>query len=125
MQAPTPLPRDLHVLSLPLAFILSQDQTLRCWYISFDILFQFCVVSRLRISAFLFIGTVRFDGKLMSFPVIVLSVSLVASLSLFFAFRPAACRFPFCGCKVTAVFAAVQALHAFFREISVFIPPFR
>ena len=32
-----------------------------------------------------FIGTVRFDGKLMSFPVIVLSVSLVASLSLFFA----------------------------------------
>ncbi len=26
----TPLPLDLHVLSLPLAFILSQDQTLRC-----------------------------------------------------------------------------------------------
>ena len=25
-----PLPLDLHVLSLPLAFILSQDQTLRC-----------------------------------------------------------------------------------------------
>ena len=24
------MPRDLHVLSLPLAFILSQDQTLRC-----------------------------------------------------------------------------------------------
>ena len=24
------LPLDLHVLSLPLAFILSQDQTLRC-----------------------------------------------------------------------------------------------
>ena len=28
-----PLPLDLHVLSLPLAFILSQDQTLRCFYI--------------------------------------------------------------------------------------------
>ena len=28
---PPPLPRDLHVLSLPLAFILSQDQTLRCY----------------------------------------------------------------------------------------------
>ena len=27
----TPLPLDLHVLSLPLAFILSQDQTLRCY----------------------------------------------------------------------------------------------
>ena len=26
-----PLPLDLHVLSLSLAFILSQDQTLRCW----------------------------------------------------------------------------------------------
>ena len=28
-----PLPLDLHVLSLSLAFILSQDQTLRCCYI--------------------------------------------------------------------------------------------
>ena len=26
-----PLPLDLHVLSLSLAFILSQDQTLRCY----------------------------------------------------------------------------------------------
>ena len=29
------LPLDLHVLSLPLAFILSQDQTLRCRYLVF------------------------------------------------------------------------------------------
>ena len=29
------LPLDLHVLSLPLAFILSQDQTLRCIYKKF------------------------------------------------------------------------------------------
>ena len=29
------LPLDLHVLSLPLAFILSQDQTLRCKYKKF------------------------------------------------------------------------------------------
>ena len=28
----SPLPLDLHVLSLPLAFILSQDQTLLCIY---------------------------------------------------------------------------------------------
>ena len=27
----SPMPLDLHVLSLSLAFILSQDQTLRCW----------------------------------------------------------------------------------------------
>ena len=32
---PTPLPLDLHVLSLSLAFILSQDQTLRCCYLLF------------------------------------------------------------------------------------------
>ena len=32
MQALPTLPFDLHVLSLPLAFILSQDQTLRCLY---------------------------------------------------------------------------------------------
>ena len=34
-----PLPLDLHVLSLPLAFILSQDQTLRCLsiFLSFSV----------------------------------------------------------------------------------------
>ena len=31
----TPLPLDLHVLSLSLAFILSQDQTLRCYIFFF------------------------------------------------------------------------------------------
>ena len=36
--AAPPLPLDLHVLSLSLAFILSQDQTLRCW-LSFFIFF--------------------------------------------------------------------------------------
>ena len=36
-----PLPLDLHVLSLSLAFILSQDQTLRCCYIIF-FLFRNC-----------------------------------------------------------------------------------
>ena len=37
--ATIPLPRNLHVLSLSLAFILSQDQTLRCC-IFFSILFS-------------------------------------------------------------------------------------
>ena len=36
--AAPPLPLDLHVLGLSLAFILSQDQTLRCCYI---VLFSF------------------------------------------------------------------------------------
>ena len=34
----SPLPLDLHVLSLSLAFILSQDQTLRCWLSFFSFL---------------------------------------------------------------------------------------
>ena len=38
--AAPPLPLDLHVLSLPLAFILSQDQTLRCCYMFFHFLDQ-------------------------------------------------------------------------------------
>ena len=33
------LPLDLHVLGLSLAFILSQDQTLRCKYLSLDIFY--------------------------------------------------------------------------------------
>ena len=36
------LPLDLHVLSLPLAFILSQDQTLLCNYLSFYLYFLVC-----------------------------------------------------------------------------------
>ena len=38
-----PLPLDLHVLSLPLAFILSQDQTLRCYFIFSDLFFSLSV----------------------------------------------------------------------------------
>ena len=36
----TPLPLDLHVLSLSLAFILSQDQTLLCCYFVFSFFFS-------------------------------------------------------------------------------------
>ena len=42
--ATRPLPLDLHVLSLSLAFILSQDQTLRCCYLVFFFLSKDCVV---------------------------------------------------------------------------------
>ena len=45
------MPLDLHVLSLPLAFILSQDQTLRC-YILFIFLtkyFRYSPKARLRL----------------------------------------------------------------------------
>ena len=40
--AAPPLPLDLHVLSLPLAFILSQDQTLRCCYMFFSFFLSGC-----------------------------------------------------------------------------------
>ena len=35
--ATSALPLDLHVLSLPLAFILSQDQTLLCIFLKFQL----------------------------------------------------------------------------------------
>ena len=41
-----PLPLDLHVLSLSLAFILSQDQTLRCIFYLFRFSFFFVCLSR-------------------------------------------------------------------------------
>ena len=45
----SPLPLDLHVLSLSLAFILSQDQTLRCLYfVLFLFLRLFATVSSVR-----------------------------------------------------------------------------
>ena len=44
----SPLPLDLHVLSLSLAFILSQDQTLRCCYLVFSLFFQKIVSEILR-----------------------------------------------------------------------------
>ena len=48
----SPMPLDLHVLSLSLAFILSQDQTLRCWN---------CFMSLLKIPLF-FSGSSIIDG---------------------------------------------------------------
>ena len=51
--ATPPMPLDLHVLGLSLAFILSQDQTLRCcilfscFYIFYDTFNQFDTTRRL------------------------------------------------------------------------------
>ena len=46
-QASAPLPLDLHVLSLSLAFILSQDQTLRCCILSFSFQIKKSKISRI------------------------------------------------------------------------------
>src|SRR5690554_860297 len=48
------LPLDLHVLSLPLAFILSQDQTLHCIYIVYLIYLPFTHLSRISVIKLLY-----------------------------------------------------------------------
>ena len=55
----SPLPRDLHVLSLPLAFILSQDQTLLCIFLYFlSLNLTPLIPKELTLSIiFLFLGT--------------------------------------------------------------------
>ena len=53
----SPLPLDLHVLSLPLAFILSQDQTLRCYMYLFRSFLLLLFVRKAVCSFF------RIDGK--------------------------------------------------------------
>ena len=49
----TPLPLDLHVLSLSLAFILSQDQTLRCY-----IFFFFLSIKKSKTLKFVLLRTI-------------------------------------------------------------------
>ena len=61
------LPLDLHVLSLSLAFILSQDQTLRCQFVCFYIVAQnnlFIVSSKLTV---LFLFSTRYKSNLYRF----------------------------------------------------------
>ena len=62
------LPFDLHVLGLPLAFILSQDQTLLCKVLSFSFL-SFCLDSDLssRIDKVVLIVLLTFQTLLGSF----------------------------------------------------------
>ena len=71
------LPLDLHVLSLSLAFILSQDQTLRCW---------FCLYLLLSISS-LYCSSWRY----VSIP----TTSLVLLVELCKSLKELFCRFRF------------------------------
>ena len=65
-QASSPLPLDLHVLGLSLAFILSQDQTLRC-FILFFTTFQFLLFISARhaltYSSFTLVTLSKITGK--------------------------------------------------------------
>ena len=84
--ATSPLPLDLHVLGLSLAFILSQDQTLRC------ILFFFFIIP-----------SKRHLTELTSFSLLSCTTlaSSIPSMNLAKAPRGVP-RFLFCGCKVNA-----------------------
>ena len=132
-----PLPPDLHVLSLPLAFILSQDQTLRCYlYISFDILLFLLRLSYIPNNNYLILGIspkaylfvrswpylfsfLRIDGKLFfCFPCLCCSDGFthpcpVASFhcplaALSRSFHPPRDRDS--GCKITALSPSCQIL---------------
>ena len=84
------LPLDLHVLSLSLAFILSQDQTLRCWYLVFFFfylkdtqrslarpgIFMPSWINRLPVS---FLRNLFIDGRLRNVPYLSHNVCLVPS----------------------------------------------
>ncbi len=132
------MPLDLHVLSLPLAFILSQDQTLRC-YILF-ILFPtkyfrhdpkvsptfVCLDPSVSLLSWNLDGNCSFPlySQLDCFQSRCLSCG---KISLFYSHRDSVsteifkswllCRFLVCGCKVIAFFAAVQIfLQQFFNK---------
>ena len=82
--ATSPLPLDLHVLGLSLAFILSQDQTLRC------ILFFFFIIP-----------SKRHLTELTSFSLISCTTLASSIPSMNLAKVPRSVpRFLFCGCKV-------------------------
>ena len=98
-----PLPLDLHVLSLPLAFILSQDQTLHC---------KNCLLSTFdssRVSA----SRPRLkdsDTRYLIFPIVSMSFCLQGA-SLFH------CRSPVeSGCKDTTIFQNTKIFFRFFRN---------
>ena len=80
-----PLPLNLHVLSLSLAFILSQDQTLRCCILFFFFLilkYRFAL-SRPLVYALFIVLPVELDGDV-SFLSLCLVLHSIAIMSMFF-----------------------------------------
>ena len=139
--AAPPLPLDLHVLGLSLAFILSQDQTLRCLF--FYLLFSFCsfdspgarlaavtpgvVLSRVSRSICLY------PGRRPRRPVVCSIISMyyprpsrpackVNDYPPFFQtpaafFSAARASFPVCGCKGTTVPRSFPNFQAIFFHL--------
>ena len=104
---PPPLPLDLHVLGLSLAFILSQDQTLRCWYVCF--VFFICLFDSPGGYALIYCVWVSIDRRL-------LSLVLLPSVYCNCCQCPSALR-PGCRCNAVPVSKRVQS-YAF-----LFLPP--
>ena len=132
--AASPLPLDLHVLGLSLAFILSQDQTLRCCYVVFSFFKDRCPrVRRSRaprgaahpfIVAFLVIDRVGCNPLRDCALSCTTSFSIV-SLSMFFRrLRRRCARFSRQWCKVKdnfwidQIFSRFLHLFAFSSELS-------
>ena len=99
----TPLPLDLHVLSLPLAFILSQDQTLHC---------KNCLLLPLTrlVSRPPGLCPEVSDTRYLIFPIVSMSFCLQGA-SLFH------CRSPVeSGCKDTTIFQNTKIFFRLFRN---------
>ena len=99
------LPLDLHVLSLSLAFILSQDQTLRCNYFYF-LFFPF-FSGHLRFTRTLTVGLSQ--ARSLSLVLLLSFHSLKELFLVAFSTLSLSCDFLVeSGCKSTAVFFILQ-----------------
>ena len=122
------MPLDLHVLSLSLAFILSQDQTLRCCYILlifFTFLFSSCPIHRafaIKTCFKLWRRLSYFITRLVLLCLVYCKYFNVLSSQNSFRFPVAIdTPFPFCECKVTTTFLITQVfLQIFFTRFSKF-----
>ncbi len=109
------LPLDLHVLSLSLAFILSQDQTLRCNYILFRF-FRFSQdISDLQKLLTVGLSQARsLSLVLLYYP---FTISKIVFLVLAFSTPSLSCDFLVeSGCKSTASFYTLQIFSQLFFE---------
>ena len=120
-QACSVLPLDLHVLSLSLAFILSQDQTLRCNYFYF-LFFPFFTQDISDLQKLL-------DGWTFSSPLFISCTTIILSFSqrtlLFVALSTPSLACDFLvesGCKSTAVFFILQIfLQLFWKNFHLYL----